>query len=403
MSESTMSPPPAPSVYDVFGHGHIEGVEPINLTIGNPHLKPPAAYFQAMEEVIAELRNMPGNGHGYVTQRDPFGLCQTLAKELQRKSQVAFQASDVLITVGATGALDIILKTLLQNNPSSAPGEVIVIAPYFVEYLNLIQGNGGKAVVVPTGEGFHLDIPAIANAITPATRGIIVNSPNNPTGCIYDASELAFLAAVLEQKTLDSGNPIVVIEDSVYDSILFGNDPVPSLIPLYPALIRVNSFSKSLSLAGERLGYLAVHPGFPHPGGRAAFLEQLNLCMRARVVHAPLLQHRIVAKMPFHGLTDMDAYRKNVLHLYGTLVDLGFSVMPPQGTFYLWAIVPPPFSSELEFRELAHQGATPLLYLPGVMFGGSDYHRCLRFAVCVPFETVEKACQRLREICAITL
>lgn len=409
-TDSTTPAPKAPklasSVYDVFRHGHVEGTTPINLTIGNPHLKPPASYYAALDEVVRELKESSGNGHGYTTKDDPYGLCQALASDLSARFGGDFQKSDILLTVGATGALDIILKTLVRPavDPAQpwrqprALDEVIVIAPYFVEYLNLIQGNGGLPVVVPSNAEFGLDPAAIERAITPNTRAILVNSPNNPTGRIYPEESLRRLADVLEAKNREIGHRIVVIEDSVYDAIVFTPRPAPSLIPHYPTLIRVNSYSKSLSLAGERLGYLAVHPGFASADERRDLVAALGLNMRIRVVQAPLMQHRIVAKMPLHGHVDVEVYHRNVERLHLTLTSLGYRVHRPEGTFYLWAVLPDSFSSELEFRELAFDSTSPLLYLPGTLFGGDAYDRCVRFSACVPFSEIERACHRLLEI-----
>ena len=400
------APKLASSVYDVFRHGHVEGSTPINLTIGNPHLKPPASYYQALDEVVRELKESCGNGHGYTTQDDPYGLCQALASDLSARFGKDFRNSDILLTVGATGALDIIFKTLIRpavdpakpTQPVRALDEVIVIAPYFVEYLNLIQGNGGLPVVVPSDADFGLDPEAIRQAITPRTRAILVNSPNNPTGRIYPEESLRRLAQVLEEKSREIGQRIVVVEDSVYDAIVFTSRPAPSLIPHYPTLIRVNSYSKSLSLAGERLGYLAVHPGFAPADERRDLVGALSLNMRIRVVQAPLLQHRVVAKMPLHGHVDIEAYRRNVERLHLTLSTLGYRVHRPEGTFYLWAVLPDAFESESEFRERAFDSTSPLLYLPGTLFGGEAYARCVRFSACVPFSEIERACHRLLEI-----
>ena len=405
-SISPKAPKLASSVYDVFRHGHVEGTTPINLTIGNPHLKPPASYYQALDEVVRDLKDSPTNGHGYTTKDDPYGLCQALASDLSARFGGDFQKSDILLTVGATGALDIIFKTLIRPaidpvHPTRAAkplDEVIVIAPYFVEYLNLIHGNGGLPVVVPSDAEFGMDPEAIGRAITARTRAILVNSPNNPTGRIYPTEALYRLSEVLEEKSREIGHRIVVVEDSVYDAVVFTPRPAPSMIPHYPTLIRVNSYSKSLSLAGERLGYLAVHPGFAPTEERKELVGALNLNMRIRVVQAPLMQHRIVAKMPLHGHVDIEAYHRNVERLHLTLSSLGYRVHRPEGTFYLWAVLPESFENELEFRELAFDSTSPLLYLPGTLFGGDAYDRCVRFSACGPFAEIERACHRLLEI-----
>lgn len=401
MSPTMAKPRMSSSVFDVFSHGRQEGIHPIDLTIGNPHLKPPACYYEALEETIREMREEPGNPHGYATREDPFGLGVAVAQNLTDRYALAFRGSDVLATVGATGALDVILKTLLRHDAQTdEPDEVLVIAPFFVEYLNLVAANGGKAVVVPSTSHFQLDIDALAKAVTPRTRAIIVNSPNNPTGTIYCDASLRRLSEMLEAKSREMGHRIVVIEDAVYESLVFTPGPSPSMVPHYPYLVRVNSYSKSLGIAGERLGHLTVHPGFGTAQERAEFVAAMKLNMRIRVVHAPLLQHRVVAKLPQEGLINKDAYRRNVERLHLTLSALGFGVDRPQGTFYLWAKLPELVASETEFRAVAQSGAAPLLYLPGTLFGGDAYSRCVRFCTCVPYEEIERACARLHEIFA---
>lgn len=397
---------PSPSIYDVFRLGRTDGATPIDLTIGNPHLKPPACYYEALEATVRELRELPENGHGYVTSGDPFGFCRNIATDLSQRFGAPFAAKDILPTVGATGAIDVILKTIVRpavdvGRPGSAarlPDEVVVVAPYFVEYLNLVRGNGAVPVVVESTSDFQLDVPRIAAAIGPRTRAILVNSPNNPTGRIYSEDSLKELAVALESKNREFGIRVVAIEDAVYDTIVFGNRDVPSMVPHYGCLVRVNSYSKSLSLSGERLGHLAVHPDFAPDEQRAEFVADLNLNMRMRVVHAPLLQHRVVARMPVRCLVDVEAYHRNVDRLHLTLSSLGFGVGRPEATFYLWAVLPEEFESEEEFRRLAHDGPSPLHYLPGALFGGQAYRRCVRFSTCVPFSEIERACARLHEI-----
>jgi aspartate/methionine/tyrosine aminotransferase len=144
-----------------------------------------------------------------------------------------------------------------------------------------------------------------------------------------------------------------------------------------------------------------VHPGCSTRAGMLELVDALKLNMRMRVVHAPLLQHRVVARLPLHGLTDVETYRHNVERLHLTLSSLGFGVMRPEGTFYLWATLPDRFASEQEFGRIARDGAAPLLYLPGTLFGGESYSRCVRFSACVPLSEIERACARLHEISSI--
>ncbi len=388
------------SIYDVFRQSRSENIHPINLTVGNPNLPPPPEYYRAMAEVVTEITSQKWNGHGYMVEEDPFGLCGKIATHLSTRFQSQFNSQDVGITVGATGALDVICKTVLDpNGPCSQMGnEVIILAPYFVEYTNIIEANGGVPVAVHTNEKFGLDLEAIDAALGPNTRMMLVNSPNNPTGAIYSAAELNALAQLVSRKEKEFGTSVYLVEDAVYDTIHFAEEPVPSLVDLHPRLFRVNSWSKSMSLSGERIGYFAMHPHIGTGDDRAALREALFLNMRMRVVHAPLFQHRILARLPVDCVTDIGYYRRNIETLYQCLKALGFGVNPPMGTFYLWSVLPPHFSDEEAFRSVAMSGENPLLYLPGAIFGGNHYHRCVRFSACVSYEEIERACEKLRHI-----
>ena len=402
-SNRETSPKEAPvSIYDVFRQSRSENIHPINLTVGNPNLPPPPEYYEAMTEVMTEITSQKWNAHGYVVEEDPFGLCVKIADHLNTRFRSQFDSRDVGITVGATGALDVICKTVLDpDGPCSQMGkgnEVIILAPYFVEYTNIIEANGGVPVAVHTNEKAGLDLEAIEAALGPNTRMMLVNSPNNPTGTIYSAAELSALAQLVSRKEKEFGTTVYLIEDAVYDTIHFAEEPVPSLVDLHPRLFRVNSWSKSMSLSGERIGYFAMHPNIGADANRLALREALFLNMRMRVVHAPLFQHRILARLPVDCVTDIAYYRRNIETLYHCLKELGFGVNPPMGTFYLWSVLPEHFSDEEAFRPLAMSGDNPLLYLPGAIFGGNHYHRCVRFSACVAYEEIERACDKLRHV-----
>ncbi|HEX2958437.1 MAG TPA: aminotransferase class I/II-fold pyridoxal phosphate-dependent enzyme, partial [Chitinispirillaceae bacterium] len=250
-----------PSIYDVFRCETRNGYKPINLTIGNPNLKPPVAYYQAMREVLSDLENAEWNKHGYIVDEDPFGLCSKIAQKLSRDYELDFVGQDVAITVGATGAIDVILKTLLDSECDSNPardatGEVIIVAPYFVEYINIVKSNNGRVVIVNSGKQYGLDMAAIESSITEYTRAIIINSPNNPTGKVYSNKELNDLAELLKRKNLEYGISITVIEDSVYDTIVFSGTSVPSIVPHYSFVLwfPVKHNRKILHNSGKQYG-----------------------------------------------------------------------------------------------------------------------------------------------------
>jgi aspartate aminotransferase len=390
------------SIYDVFRSERREGYKPINLTIGNPNLKPPAAYYQAMREVLDELESSEWNKQGYIVDEDPFGLCGKIAQMLSSQNNLKFDKRDIAVTVGATGAIDVILKTLLEIEDRDplleSIGEVIIIAPYFVEYINMVKSNNGRAIIVDSDEQYGLDIEGIENAISEYTKAIIINSPNNPTGKVYTWEELKRLAYVLKRKNREYGISISVIEDSVYDTIVFSENPVPSILPYYLSVFKVNSYSKSMSISGERIGYFAIHPEFQNKQSQDSLRLALHLNMRMRVVHAPLLQHRIIAKLPVDCVTDVNYYKDNIETLYACVKSIGYKSDLPAGTFYLWVSLPEHYRGEERFRAMAQAGNDPLLYLPGILFGGERYRNCVRFSCCVPKETIELACSKLLEI-----
>ena len=390
------------SLFDIFSQNQNRDLNPINLTLGNPNLKPPAIYYKTMRETVHELENSEWNSHGYIIEDDPFGLCRKIAQNLKKVFNVPFSGNDVCMTVGATGAIDVILKTVLENSHENSDkkckNEVIVIAPYFVEYINLIKGNGGIPVIVNSTEDYGIDIHSVERAISPFTKTIIVNSPNNPTGRVYSNNELHRLAEVLKKKNEELKISIRVIEDSVYDTILFNKKSIASLISHYSLLFRVNSYSKSMSLSGERIGYYAIHPNIGNNEFRKNLQSILRLNMRMRVVHAPLFQQRILSRIPIDCVIDTNYYKNNIDMLYNCITELGYKALKPEGTFYLWATLPDRYNSEEQFRKEAMQGNTPLYYLPGVLFGGSAYKNCIRFSVCVSNEVIVRACLRLKEI-----
>ena len=396
------------SAYDALRRALPNGCTPINLALGIPHLKPPPSYYRAMAEVAKEVRESPVNSHGYLTTGDPFGLCKSLARQLEARLDLPFHPTDILVTAGATGALDTILETLTSSRNSqkwsksrqTSPMDILVIEPHSVEYLNIIRSHGARAVPVPASPNFDLDCRAIADAITPRTRAILINSPNNPTGTIYPRESLEQLSAILLEHSAILGHKIALIEDAVYESIVFTGIPPPSAMPFYPQAFRIDSFSKSLGLGAERLGYLAVHPEYAKTRERSRLIDDLNLSQRIRSAQAPALQHRIVARMTSHGPPDLERYRQNLTRLHLTLSMLGFGVRRPQATFYLWAELPPVFATEPDFHQIAKRGPSPLMYLPGRLFGGESHARHIRFATCVPWSEIERACTRLHEIVA---
>ena len=245
-----------------------------DFTLGNPDLEPPPRFKEAL---LAAARDSRPGLHRYMANAGLPETRQALAEHLGRVHQLDFTADDLVLTVGAAGALNIIFKAILD------PGdEVVVLAPYFVEYLTYADNHGGVARVVETDEDFQLDLNRLEKALTPKTRAVIINSPNNPTGQVYEAAVLNELGRLLAHHAGRHGRPVYLVADEPYRRIVYEGLEVPSIFAAYPDTLLATSFSKDLSIPGERLGYAAVSPradgtgrtcrrpgpGQPHPGFR---------------------------------------------------------------------------------------------------------------------------------------
>jgi len=386
-----------------------EGKHPIDLSIGNPDIKPPQAYYQALEKVVAESRASNTNFHGYMPNSGYYETKIRIASDLNAQFGLNFKSEHIFMTVGAANALDVLLSTLIEPvviYSEDQPGlrktqdEIILIAPYFVEYSNLIKNNQGKQITVHATERYGIDLPAIERSITANTRAIILNSPNNPSGAVYSEEELIGLAKLLKQKNSEHGITIAVIEDASYGQIVFKSYDFHSLLPHYRYTFFVASFSKSLGLAGERIGFFAVHPKLAENEEEwQILLSALVIHLRIKVVNAPALQQRILQKIGMTVKVDTGEYEQRANRLADALEKLAFQLERPKGGFYLFSRLPPFFQDEEEFRRVAHAGDEPLLYVPGFAFGGERYRRHIRLSVCASREDIERACYRLKEIC----
>ena len=337
-----------------------------DFTLGNPDVEPPAAFHAALRALAGQP--LPGmhrymNNAGYPETRG------AVADKLSRDAGLAVSAENVIMTCGAGGALNVVLKTIL--NPGE---EVIILAPYFVEYKFYIDNHGGVPVEVWTNRAdFRLDLSAIEAAITSKTRAIIVNTPNNPTGVIYGAEELAALGRLVEQACRTTGHQIYVISDEPYARIAYDGRQVPNIFPLVENSVIVTSHSKDLALPGERIGYLAANPRM---ATAAQFIEGAVFCNRTLgFVNAPALLQRLVAGLQDETV-DVDAYQRKRDLLYDNLTRLGFEMVKPDGAFYLFP--KSPLADDIEFVKLAQQHQ--ILLVPGSGFGAPGY---FRIAYCV--------------------
>lgn len=344
-----------------------------DFSLGNPDLEPPAE-FQAVIEELAKDKT-PGT-HAYMPNAGlPEVRAQVAAFATQEYGQ-PFTANDIIMTVGAGGALNVALKTVL--NPGD---EVIVPKPYFVEYDFYVDNHNGVIKPVATNPDFTLNLDHIAAAATERTRAVIINSPNNPTGVVYPEENLRALYGLLERMSAKAGRPVVLISDEPYRKIVYDGVTVPSVFGDYPYVIALTSYSKDLSLPGERIGFLAVHPQMPDKGLMVAGLI-LNLRILG-FVNAPALMQRAVARL--QGVSvDISVYRRRRDLFVQGLQDAGYDLNVPKGAFYLFP--KSPLADDVAFiRELQKEN---ILGVPGSGFGGPGY---FRLTYCVPERVIEKS------------
>ena len=292
----------------------------------------------------------------------------------------------MLLTCGAAGGLNVVFKALL--NPGE---EVILLAPYFVEYNFYLDNHGGSGRVVDTDDDFNLDLAAIEAAISTKTKAIIINSPNNPTGQIYPAESLAALGRLLEEAGKRLATTIYLIADEPYRKIIFDDNTVPSVFTAYRNSIVVSSYSKDLSLPGERIGYLAVHPEIDD---KAALLDAMTLANRILgFVNAPALMQRVVAELQ-DVTVDTRIYARRRELFCTILKEAGYTFLAPKGAFYIFPKSPIP--DDVEFVALLQ--AEKILAVPGVGFGAPGY---FRLAFCVGDEVISRSAEGFKRAMAI--
>lgn len=336
-----------------------------DFTLGNPDVEPPERFREELRK-LAE-NPIPGM-HRYMSNAGYLETRAAVAEMLSEETDLAFRADHVVMTVGAGGALNVVLKTLLDEGE-----EVIVFKPYFVEYKFYIDNHNGKAVIVPTDFNFIPDLGALEKAINPRTKAVIINSPNNPTGVVYGKDVLDGFGRLLAQKEKELGKAIYLISDEPYSKIVYDGVKVPSAFLSYRNSIAVTSHSKDLALPGERIGYIAVHPETDSVG---LMMDGLIFSNRTLgFVNAPALMQRLVAGLQKETVNVGEYMEKRDL-LYNHLTSLGFEMVKPQGAFYLFPKSPIP--DDVEFVKLAQKHN--ILIVPGAGFAKPGY---FRLAYCI--------------------
>jgi aspartate aminotransferase len=352
-----------------------------DFTLGNPITEPP----EELKNEICNLVSKEVSGmHRYMSNSGYEEVRQEIANFHRENSRLPFTGSHIIMTVGSAGAINVTLKALLD------PGdEVIVLSPFFVEFMFYIENHGGVMKLVETREDFHLDVDAVEKAITERTKAIILNSPNNPTGVVYREDEIKELAALLEKKR-NEGQRIFIISDEAYRKIVYDDITLPDVFNLYGDTIAVFSHSKDLGLAGERIGYIAVSPRIEDQG----LIDAMIFANRILgFINAPALMQRLVGRYQKNSV-DVADYRQRRDAIYSILVEAGFDVNLPDGTFYIFPKSPIVDDVELIRVMLEHR----ILAVPGVGFGRKGY---FRIAYCVGMDVIENSRKAFLEVGAL--
>jgi aspartate aminotransferase len=344
-----------------------------DFSIGNPNLEPPLKFKDVLRDLAAETK---AGIHGYMPNAGHLETRKALADYLSKHNHQAFSPDDVVMTVGAGGGLNVVLKTIL--NPGE---EVIIPSPYFVEYNFYLDNHQGVPKPVSTRPDFSLDFEAIERAISEKTRAVLIDSPNNPTGKVYSKQDLDTLGNLLATYSRKRGEPIYLISDEPYRKIVYDGIAVPSVFDAYPETFVVTSFSKDLSLPGERIGYAAIHPAI---SDRKSVMGGMILCNRVLgYVNAPSIMQRAISKL-LEESVDISLYQKKRDMLCNGLADCGYEFEKPGGAFYLFPKTPIP--DDVAFVTALQE--ENILAVPGSGFYGPGH---VRIAYCVDDRTIEKA------------
>ncbi len=362
----------------------IYGAENVyDFSLGNPNVPAPQAVKQAMIELLDE--SDPVVLHGYTNSNSGYAdVRQTVAESVNERFGTAFTGENIVMTVGAAGGLNVIFKTLL--NPGD---EVIAFAPYFGEYRSYTNNYDGVLVEIsPNTENFQPKLEEFEEKITPKTKIVIVNTPNNPTGVVYSEETIRKMTEIMEAKQKEYGTDIYLVSDEPYRELAYDGVEVPYLTKYYNNTIIGYSYSKSLSLPGERIGYLVI----PDEVADSDDVKSAaNVATRILgFVNAPTLQQKVVAKC-INEKTDLTFYNRNRETLYNGLIDCGFECIKPQGAFYLF--VKSPVENEKAFCEEAKK--LHILMVPGSSFACPGY---IRLAYCVSYETIVNSLPKFQEL-----
>ena len=340
-----------------------------DFTLGNPSEDPPKGVLEAFRRLVE--KNAPGS-HGYMPNAGFPAVRQKIAEQLRRDTGVEFTRDLIIMTVGCAGAMNAALKAILD------PGdEVMVLMPFFPDYQFYISNHGGRMVPVETDKDFSLDVAAIEAKITPKTRVIVLNSPNNPTGAIYSEAELRDLEAVLQR----ADHPIVVLSDEPYKSFVYDGGKAPEIASFISNCIITTSYSKTWALAGERIGYMAISPKLP---GAEALSHACTFTNRILgFINAPAIWQLVTAEAPEES-PDLSVYQDKRDLMCDGLAKMGYEVHKPKGAFYVFPKTP--IADDVAFVRILQ--AEGVLAVPGSGFGRAGY---IRLSLTVPRDTIVRS------------
>jgi aspartate aminotransferase len=351
-----------------------------DFSLGNPIAEPPEEFFEELKKIAHNpipgmCRYMPNMGSGEARK--------SIASMLSEETGLSFTEQQIIMTTGAAGGLNITLKSILD------PGdEVIIPSPYFVEYRFYVDNHGGTLKLVETRDDFSLDLEAIKAAIGKRTKAIIVNSPHNPTGVVYSKESLIQLGEILARKSGQYGKTICLLCDEPYKKIVYDGLEIPDVFSVYDCCIAINSYSKDLSIPGERIGYVAISP---LAEGKEKLADALAFSNRTLgFVNAPALMQRLVGKLRDVSV-DISEYQEKRDLLYNALADFGYSMVKPMGAFYLFPRCP--IDDDVAFVKALQ--AKNILTVPGIGFGRPGH---IRIAYCVERWVIEDSLDGFREL-----
>lgn len=356
-----------------------------DFSIGNPNVEPPEEIKAIIKRIVDEER--PNLIHGYMNNSGYEDVREAIAHNLSKEYKLKLKYENIIMTCGAAGGLNIILKSILDPED-----EVIVFAPFFGEYINYVNNfNGIVKVISANTTNFQLNLEELKNQISKKTKAVIINSPNNPSGVIYSEETIKKLSKILREKQLEFNKDIYIISDEPYREIIYDKNKVPCILNYYENSFIVYSYSKSLSLPGERIGYVVVNKNM---NTFKDVIASLNIANRILgFVNAPSLFQRVI-KESLNLEVDTNIYKKNRDLLYNHLISIGFKCLKPDGAFYLFP--KSPIEDDVKFCEDAKR--FNILAVPGKTFGCKGY---FRLSYCISYDKIKKSLKAFDELISL--